>query len=424
MVATPSQTDTYNTALDIFDKTHPLRVDADENLKVTGTFTPSGTQNVSIVGSVPIPVTQSGTWTVNLATEPTIDIGKVDQGTGGASPWLISGTVTANAGTGTFLVDGSAHTQPVSGPLTDAQLRATPVPISGTVTTTPTGTQNVSIVSTISLPVTGTFFQATQPVSGTGNFTVVQPTGTNLHTTVDNFPATQPVSGTVTANQGTSPWVVSGTVTANAGTGTFAISAASLPLPTGASTEATLSSLNSKVTVVNTGAVTISAPLPTGTNVIGHVITDSGSTVSVSNFPATQPVSGTVTVTQATGTNLHAVIDSGALTSITNPVTVIQPTGANLNVTVSNFPAGGSNVSVVGPVSVSNFPIFQPVQPVDATLLPINPAKEDGNLAIIAQEISRIRRLAEVTSINQVLQDLQLIVLNERYSSTNDYEVR
>jgi len=53
MVATPSQTDTYNTALDIFDKTHPLRVDADENLKVTGTFitTPSGTQDVRVVNT-------------------------------------------------------------------------------------------------------------------------------------------------------------------------------------------------------------------------------------------------------------------------------------------------------------------------------------------------------------------------------------
>lgn len=46
-----------------------------------------------------------------------------------------------------------------------------------------------------SLAVTGTFFQATQPVSGT--------------VAVSNFPGTQPVSGTVTANQGTAnatPW--------------------------------------------------------------------------------------------------------------------------------------------------------------------------------------------------------------------------
>jgi hypothetical protein len=64
--------------------------------------------------------------------------------------------------------------------------------------------------------------------------------------------------------------------------------------------------------------VTVATPLPAGTNVIGHVIADSGSTtavtalpsipaganaigsVSVSNFPATQPVSGTVSATQGT----------------------------------------------------------------------------------------------------------------------------
>ena len=49
------------------------------------------------------------------------------------------------------------------------------------------------------------------------------------------------------------------------------VSAASLPLPTGASTETTLAALNTKVTAVNTGAVTISAALPTGTNSIGTV---------------------------------------------------------------------------------------------------------------------------------------------------------
>src|SRR5882672_3200834 len=40
--------------------------------------------------------------------------------------------------------------------------------------------------------------------------------GSNV--TVTNFPVTQPVSGTVTANQGTSPWVVSNG-------GTFAVQA-------------------------------------------------------------------------------------------------------------------------------------------------------------------------------------------------------
>jgi hypothetical protein len=85
-------------------------------------------------------------------------------------------------------VDGSAVIQPVSGTvtvsnpgLTDAQLRATPVPISGTVIA------NLGTVDGLALDATLT--------NGT------------QHTIVDNFPATQPVSGTLTVLQGTSPWV-------------------------------------------------------------------------------------------------------------------------------------------------------------------------------------------------------------------------
>lgn len=45
MVDTPSQTDTYTSALDIYDRSHPLLVDASGNLKVTvgGTIPISGT---------------------------------------------------------------------------------------------------------------------------------------------------------------------------------------------------------------------------------------------------------------------------------------------------------------------------------------------------------------------------------------------
>ena len=65
--------------------------------------------------------------------------------------------------------------------------------------------------------------------------------GTQI-TQVSNFPATQPVSGTVAVSNFPATQPVSGTVTANAGTGTFAVSAAALPLPTGASTSALQSS--------------------------------------------------------------------------------------------------------------------------------------------------------------------------------------
>ncbi len=62
----------------------------------------------------------------------------------------------------------------VTGPLTDAQLRATPVPVSGTVAVTGTFWQATQPVSgpltdaqlrAAAVPVSGTFWQATQPVS-------------------------------------------------------------------------------------------------------------------------------------------------------------------------------------------------------------------------------------------------------------------
>ena len=81
----------------------------------------------------------------------------------------------------------SPATQAVTGPLTDTQLRATPVPVSG----------SVSVSN----------FPATQTVSG--------------NVSVSNFPATQPIS------------------------------AAALPLPTGAATETTLSALNTKIPTQN-----------------------------------------------------------------------------------------------------------------------------------------------------------------------------
>lgn len=69
------------------------------------------------------------------------------------------------------------------------------------------GTQRVTIATNDSVPVTGTFWQATQPVSGTF-WQATQPVSGTF------WQATQPVSGTFW--QATQP--VSGTVTANAGT--------------------------------------------------------------------------------------------------------------------------------------------------------------------------------------------------------------
>lgn len=64
--------------VDALDNSHPLNCTTDGTLEVqvAGTDVP-----IDVIVDNVVPVSQSGTWTVNLATEPTIDIGIVDQGT-------------------------------------------------------------------------------------------------------------------------------------------------------------------------------------------------------------------------------------------------------------------------------------------------------------------------------------------------------
>ena len=114
--------------------------------------------------------------------------------------WLILPVDT----TGTSLVTGGAM--------------RTSAAQSGTWTVQPGNTANTTAWkvdgSAVTQPVSGTFFQATQPVSGTvtanqGGTWTVQP-GNTANTTawkVDGSAVTQPVSGTVAATQSTSPWV-------------------------------------------------------------------------------------------------------------------------------------------------------------------------------------------------------------------------
>lgn len=98
----------------------------------------------------------------------------------------------------------------VTGVLTDAQLRATAVPVSGAFYQ---ATQPVSLAASVA--VTGTFWQATQPISGT----VTAITGGLTDTQLRASPV--PVSGTVTATTGgltdaqlrAAPVPVSGSVT-------------------------------------------------------------------------------------------------------------------------------------------------------------------------------------------------------------------
>jgi len=217
---------------------------------------------------------------------------------------LASTTITGSvAVTGTFW----QATQPVSGTVAVSNFPVTQ-PVSGTVTalqgTSPWVTSLASTTITGSVAVTGTFWQATQPVSGTF-WQATQPVSGTV--AISNFPATQPISGTVTALQGTSPWVTS------------------------------------LASTTITGSVAVTGTFWQATQPVSG-------TVAISNFPATQPVSGTITALQGTS----PWVTSLASTTITGTVAVTQSTSPWVVSLASTTITG--TVTIAGTVAVSNFP--------------------------------------------------------------------
>lgn len=183
-----------------------LKVDGSGTaLPVSGTVTVSGTSTVQGSGTAGTPA--GGVLTVQGQAAMTALV--VD---GSAVTQPVSGTVTANIGTaGTLATEATLSTINGKLPSTVAADRTTAAsPAAVRIS------DGSAFIGTSGAPIrtdpTGT---TTQPVSGT--------VGVSGTVTVDGSGVTQPVSGTVTAN---------------AGSGTFAVSAASLPLPSGAATAA------------------------------------------------------------------------------------------------------------------------------------------------------------------------------------------
>jgi hypothetical protein len=263
----------------------PMNLDASGNLKVNvAAGGASGGTSSSFGAAIP------GTGTAAGFSDGTnMQLGHVfDLDTGAGFEWN-QGVVLRKAASGGSVVFGTS---------TD------PIRID------PTGTT--------AQPVTGTFWQTTQPVSGTF------------------WQTTQPISAT------------------------------SLPLPSGAATSAAQPS-NSTIGATTSGqtgtmafgAATTAAPsyttaqsYPLSLTLAGALRTDSSATtqpVSGTFWQATQPVSGTVTVTQGTAANLNANV-SGTVAAtqsgtwnITNVSgTVSLPTGA---ATSANQPTAAAAAS-------------------------------------------------------------------------------
>lgn len=131
---------------------------------------------LAALASAATPATQA----VSLASSPLP--------TGAATATGVAAVVTAlgsplQAG-GSVAVSNFPGTQAVSGPVTDTQLRATPVPVSGTVA------------------VTGTFFQTTQPISASA---LPLPSGAATQTTLASVLAAAgaPADSSATTDSGT-----------------------------------------------------------------------------------------------------------------------------------------------------------------------------------------------------------------------------
>lgn len=254
--------------------------------------------------------------------------------TQGSSPWLVA---SSDAGILPVTVENT-------------------VTVTGTVNAAQSGTWNVNNVSgTVSLP-TGASTSALQTTSNTSLSSIDTKTPALGQTTmVGSTPVV------IASDQSAVP--ISGTVTANAGTGTFAVSAATLPLPTGAATAANQTTINTQTTKLNDGTDTAlitaagalvvdgsgstqpisaaSLPLPTGASTAANQTTLGSQTTKINDGTdtalvsaagalivdgsgSTQPVSGSVTVTQATASSLRAQTSAEGATGSAVPANAIQ----------------------------------------------------------------------------------------------------
>lgn len=278
-------------------------------------------------------------------------------------------------------------------------------------------------VSAAALPLpSGAASAANQLTEITGLASILSALGGTLTVagsiSVGNFP-----SGFLAAQSGTWTVGISAAQTiAVTNAGTFAVQAAqsgtwnitnvsgTVSLPTGASTEATLSALNAKVTAVNTGAVVISAALPAGSNVIGHVITDSGSVVTATLSAETTKVIGTVnqgtspwvvSMASTTITGTVAATQSGTWTvglsaaqTLATVTSLSQFAGAAINL--------GNGASGTGTLRVTLANDSTGIVSLTTSTASIGKLAANSGVTIGAVEIAAAQTLATVTTVSAV----------------------
>lgn len=265
----------------------------------SGTFTVGGTvtSNIGLTNGLALDATLTsggakfqqydgvnviGTSSHPVRTDPT-----------GITTQPISGTITANAGSGTFSISGT---------VTSNQ--------GGVWTVQPGNTANTT-------PWLATINQGGNSVTVTASNALK----------VDNSSVTQPVSGTITANAGSGTFAVNGTVTSNIGT----TNGLSLDATVAKLTIAQNAVLDSNTQVMVGGSVTTSAPTYTAGNINPLSLTVAGA-LRIDGSGTTQPISGTITSNQG-GT---WTVQPGNTANTTPWLSTINQGGNSATVTASN----------------------------------------------------------------------------------------
>lgn len=312
---------------------------------------------ITNTGANPVPVSVSGTPTVNLGT-------------------LNGAATAANQSSQSSLLTTIDSTLSSLLTRTPAQGQATMA----------NSAPMVIASNQSAIPVTGSFFQATQPVSlaaiplATGAATSAYQASSDAsltalvakdyatQTTLSALNAKIPASPATDRTTAAAPFALrlsDGTTFYKATTpaDTQPISVASLPLPTGAATETTLSALNTKVTAVNTGAVVVSSSaLPSGAATSALQTTGNSSLSSIdTKTPAlvtgrvpvdgsgvTQPVNGTVTSNIGTtnGLALDTTLTAGSQKAIARGGAKGSTTAADVTSTNVDANTQGLDVAV------------------------------------------------------------------------------
>lgn len=180
------------------------------------------------------------------------------------------------------------------------------------------------VTGTVAVTQSGTWSTRTQDGAGTAITSTGGALDINLKTSSITLPVSltsTTVTGTVAVTQSTSPWIVAGAAASGAAKSGNPVQMGGVfnttqpTVTTGQAVEAQSTARGAQIvsTGVDTFNVTVNTPLPAGTNVIGHVITDSGSTTVVT---------GTVAVTQSTSPWVVSLTS----TTITGTVAVTQST--------------------------------------------------------------------------------------------------